>query len=752
MQFYGANNNICRFMPQINSFATVFLTKALFALLTSGLLIQSVVADEGLGCPVDSSAHEQFATEFSKQALENEEMLRVTADRIESLQDETVILTGNVVIIRGNQRIQTERAVYKKSENTIEATGDVKVDTIGSGSYSSQHSFLNLTDNTGYADIGGFSLAQGRGRGHAERIVFVAKGRLKLKTVRFTTCHPDSEDWYLKAKEIDINQNTDTGTARHASLNLLGVPIFYTPWLSFPLSDTRRSGFLLPDFGTTDKMGAYVTVPYYWNIAPNYDATLKPRYMTSRGAQLQTEFRYLGKRHNGIVEIETLPHDAVTGTSRTGASYRHQHRLSTNLTAMADLNWVSDQEYFDDFATQLSTSSKTHLPQTVQLDYRKSDWRVGAAVSNYQIIDKSVAASDYPYARLPQLIADWRPGERSQSLHYQMHSSLTDFQHDTEENARRLHLRPSLSYPIRRQYGFLRPKVSAYYTNYFNRTVGTDTAIATAIGSVDAGLVFERPLASQQQTLTQTLEPRLFYVYSPYVDQDTLPVFDTIIPAFSFNSLFQENRFIGSDRVGDTHHVTLAVTSRLISDRSGKERLTASLGQTYYFSDRRVSAELPPGPVQTAGSSDIAGEISAWLGNHWYLRSSLLFDSQNNATRKNNQFLQYKPAKDRIVNIGYRFESGTRELIDISAQWPVKRQWTLIARSQYSIQDKKNQDSFAGVLYDTCCWSVRALIGRRVDQDGVQVGSFAFQLIFKGLAGFESGITSDMPLDQSVDY
>jgi LPS-assembly protein len=719
------------------------------------LFIVAAPADAGLaeapGCAVETpTTQQQLEKKLNRAVPADDEVVRVTADRIESVRDEVVILIGNVVIMKGPHRIQTDRAVYKKKENTIEATGNVKLDTRGEGKYSSEHSFLNLNDNTGYADLGGFSLSESRGRGHAERIVFVSKGRLKLKSVRFTTCRPESEDWYLKASEIDINQNNATGAARNSTLKLMNVPIFYWPYVSFPLGDNRRSGFLLPDFGNTDKMVTYITVPYYWNIAPNYDATIRPRYMSNRGVQLQTEFRYLGDKHNGIVEIENLPNDSVTGTSRTGASYKHDQQFSEHLRANANLNWVSDQDYFDDFSTQLSASSQTHLPQSVNLNYQKQAWQIGASFFNYQTIDKSVLPSDYPYARLPQFTANWRPNRRSQTLNYQLHGSATAFEHNTEETARRMHLRPSISFPVRKQYGFINPKITGYFTSYMDRSVGSDASIGTGIGSLDAGLMFDRPISVGSRAVTQTLEPRLFYVYSPFVDQSALPVFDSALPAFNFNSLFQENRFLGSDRVGDTHQLTLALTSRLLDDETGAERLTASLGQTYYFADRVVSSDIPASPVQTAGSSDIAAEISAWLGGHWYIRSSLLWDSEANATRKNNQFLQYQPAKDRILNIGYRFEDTERELVDISTQWPITSKWTVLARSQYSLRDKTNQDSYAGLRYDTCCWAFRSLYGRRVDQAGIQVTSFSFQLIFKGLAGFETGLTSDLPLALGV--
>ncbi|MFV1997785.1 MAG: LPS-assembly protein LptD [Acidiferrobacterales bacterium] len=705
------------------------------------------MAEVTQSCPVDPVDPIKLESPLATAANQTDDVLNVSADRIESIKDDKVTLTGNVVIVRGGQRIVADKVIYDKSSKTLDARGNVRLENTNGDRFFSSSTFLDLESNTGFSEIGDFTLRRGRGRGNAERIVFVAKGRIKLKVARFTTCPANKEDWYLKASEIEINLNTSTGTARNARLRLKGVPIFYTPYMSFPLGDNRRSGFLLPEFGNTDSVGTYLTVPYYWNIAPNYDATFRPRYMSRRGVQLQSEFRYMGRQYQGIADLEVLPYDAVAGNSRLGASYQHQQRFGPNWTAKADIGWVSDPDYFNDFSTQFLRTSQTHLPQTIETTYQKNDWKLAMSVSGFQTVDKSVAATDYPFIRLPQLAADWRPPVRNGRMNYEFRSSATDFRHDTKESARRLHLRPSVSFPMTTEYGYFIPRFSLYSTSYIDRTVFADASVTVPVGSIDSGLTFERTVNSSAGSMIQTLEPRLFFVSVPYTFQDTLPIFDTSIPTFTFDSLFQENRFIGSDRVGDGQQVVLALTSRLIDDESGRERVSASIGQTVYFTDRLVN--IPIGTA-TNNRSDVAAEISARLGQRWYLRSTVQWRPQTGSVERNNQYLQYQPGKDSIINLGYRFANGTQELVDVSTQWPLTKNWTLVARSQYSLKDNQNQASYAGLLYKSCCWSFRTTVSRRIDQNSVQLNSVAFQINFSGLAGIETNVDGESPLRQSV--
>lgn len=716
--------------------------------LAGGLLLSAaVVAEEPSGCPVNPVDPINLESTLATATNQTDDVLHVSADHVEALRDDKVTLTGNVVIIRGGQRVVADTVVYDRNKKTLDARGNVRLENLNGEHFFSSSTFLDLESNTGFSEIGDFTLRHGRGRGNAERIVFVAKGRIKLKAARFTTCPADKEDWYLKAGEIEFNQNTATGTARNASLRLKGVPIFYTPYMSFPLGDYRRSGLLLPDFGSTEKVGVFLAVPYYWNIAPNYDATITPRFMSRRGMQVQGEFRYLGNKHDGVAKLEVLPDDAVTNTSRIGAAYQHQQRFGSNWTAGADIGWVSDSNYFEDFSNTISKTSQSYLPQTVEAKYEKNDWNLAMFVSNFQIVDDAIAPVEYPYTRLPQITADWRPRQRSGKLNAEFNADATYFQHEIKESARRFHMRPSVSFPVLNDSGYFIPRLSVYGTTYADRSAGTDTSFMVPVGSIDSGLTFERGVGEGEQSMVQTLEPRVFFVSAPYVSQDSLPLFDTSLPTFTFDSLFRENRFIGGDRVGDTQQVTLALTSRLIDNGSGRESIRASIGQTFYFSDRQVN--LPIG-TQTNNRSVVDAEISAWLGKHWYLRSTVQWRPDTGDIEKNNQYLQYQPTRNSIINMGYRFTNGLQELVDLSTEWPISNKWTLIARSQYSIKDDQNQATAAGLIYSTCCWSLRTMLSRRVDQNSEQTNGIAIQLIFKGLAGFESGTGIESPLKQSV--
>lgn len=716
--------------------------------------ITAVQAADWPGCPntpSDPSLAPSSVNESLMHAKRDLDAIHVKADRIESLPDGTMILTGNVVATGGEFRIRAQRIVYRKRDHSIEAHGNVRLEGLSGESFNSQQANLNLDSHTGFTTAGEFNLGVGHGRGRAERTIFVARDKVRLINVRFTTCPVKNEDWYLKVHNLDIDQNNETGTAHSAALWFKGVPIMYMPYLSFPLGDRRRSGFLQPDFGNNDNIGTYLTLPYYWNLAENYDATFRPRFMSLRGFQLQTEFRYIGKQYQGNAEIEVLPNDGITQNVRSGITYQHKQRFGKHISVNVDYNQVSDSDYFNDFSTQLSATSQTHLPQRLDARYRRKNWQISMLASQFQTIDRTIAASDYPYVRMPHITAEWQKPERADSLNYQLQTQATIFRHDAKENASRLVVYPSLFYPLRRQYGFVVPRIGIYHTGYYARSTGNDTSLSTAVGSLDAGLFFERKLAQGSHRQTQTLEPRLFYVYSPYLNQDTLPNFDTTIPDFNFVSLFRENRFVGSDRVGDANQLTLALKSRVIDDVSGRENLTTSIGQIFYFADRRVSAEQPPEPAQTGSSSSLAGEITTWLGRSWYLRSSALWNPQSGAIEQNNHYLQFQPAKDRILNIGYRFQQNSQELIDISTQWPLANNWTLFARSQYSLKDQRNQDSYAGIQYQSCCWSLRTIASRRLDSNSRQINGIAIQLVFRGLGGIETGAAFDSgPLDQGL--
>jgi LPS-assembly protein len=700
-----------------------------------------------LASPVARAVAPSAAAEAENGPVEH---IQITADHLTATRDGKIVLEGHVTLVRGGQTISADRAVYDRQKNTVDAQGSVKLDTKEGDHFQSTSTFLRLDDNTGNAAAGEYFLHISHGRGHAKKILFKGQGRLILRGVRFTTCPAKREDWHLFIGTLKLNRKRDMGTAHNAVLLLKGIPLMYTPYLSFPLSDRRQSGFLIPNMGSTDAIGTYFILPYYLNLAPNYDATLRPRYMSRRGIQLQTEFRYLGKDLEGTAEVEALPGDRVTGTDRYSASLHHKQKLADHLSASADIDWVSDKDYLDDFSSSLARTSQSHLPQNLALRYQSRDWTAAALFSRYQTLDKSLIPSQYPYERLPQVSLDFRPLERANQLNYTLTGSATVFRHDDPvmPTGERLTVNPGISLPLRRDFGYVVPRLSLYHTSYYEQSDGANGGFTTGVASIDSGLYFDRSGGHGGNRWKQTLEPRLFYVYSPYVDQDSLPVYDTSIPEFTFDSLFRENRFIGGDRVGDTNRLTAALTTRLFDDNTGIERLTASLGQVFYLADRRVS--IPAGTPTTTSQSDLVGELGAFIGHHWYWRGSLLWDPASTATDAHTEYLQYHPTTDHILNLGYRYRRGVQELADVSAQWTLGSRWMLLARSQYSLQDQRNFDTTIGIEYRQCCWALRAVANRRIDQNSQQVSSMALQIAFSGLGGVESGTFRNPPLSQSV--
>jgi LPS-assembly protein len=678
------------------------------------------------------------------------EQIHINADHLTATRDGKIVLEGHVTLVRGGQTISADRVVYDRKKNTVDAQGSVKLDTKEGDHFQSASTFLRLNDNTGNAGAGQYYLHVSHGRGHAKKVLFEGKEKLILKGVRFTTCPANREDWHLSVSTLKMDRKRDMGTAHNAVLLLKGVPLMYTPYLSFPLSDRRQSGFLIPDMGSTDTIGTYFTLPYYLNLAPNYDATLRPRYMSLRGLQLQTEFRYLGKNLEGTTEIEALPGDRVTGTDRYAASWHHKQRLSDHLTANADINWVSDKDYLDDFSSNLSLTSRSHLPQNLTFQYQNRDWTVAALFSRYQTLDKTLLTTEYPYERLPQLSVELRPPERANLLNYTLTGSATMFRHEDPvmPTGERLTANPGISLPLRRDFGYFVPRLSLYHSSYYQQSNGADGGFTTGVASIDSGLYFDRSVGRDNSHWKQTLEPRLFYVYSPYVNQDSLPIYDSSIPEFTFDSLFRENRFVGGDRVGDTNRLTAAVTTRLVDENTGIERITASMGQVFYLADRRVS--IPAGAPATTNQSDLVGELSAFIGRHWYWRGSLFWDPADAVTDAHTEYLQYHPTKDHILNFGYRFRRGVQDLVDISTQWTLGSRWMVLARSQYSLLDQRNFDTTLGLEYRRCCWALRTVANRRINQNSQQVNSVAVQISFSGLGGTDSGSLRNTPLSQTI--
>ncbi|SNR65446.1 LPS-assembly protein [Methylobacillus rhizosphaerae] len=701
----------------------------------------------------------------------------VYGDTIEyDVQNEELHVIGNV-------RLETKGGRIKGPElrlNPAEGTGEMKQPTFEldnqlgslpqfgiSGNQRQDNDNLMYNTNatpltqqniedSGYSP--GLSRRQGASRGDASGVVFEGPDRKRLKDARYTTCEVGSDDWYIRAKELELDDYSRTGTARNARVEFQGVPILWTPWVNFSFMNQRKSGFLAPTWGTTSRSGFEFLMPFYWNIAPDMDATIGTRFLSKRGMQYQGEFRYLNEDYQGTANIEYLPSDTSSGENRYYAKFAHLHNFHNGWTAAYNLEKVSDEKYFSEMSTRIVTTSRVNLPQQAYVNYADENWTFNALVQKFQTLD----GVNYPLQRLPQLTLtgdnDWGPFdvklftqwanfERNNDA-IRTQSTLSGGTLDTLVTGKRLVAYPSISLPMSRPYGYITPKLGVHYTQYQvdngDFTVSDSNGNITSQGiyqsqsrslpifSLDSGLYFERDTRVVNNRYTQTLEPRLYYVYIPYRDQSLIPVFDSSSSDLNMNSLFLENQFTGQDRINNANQLTLAVTSRLISKKTGEQRLAMTIGQRYYFADEKVY--LPGVNPRSGDTSDIVGEISARLLNHWNLDIFGQYNTDRNVYVRNNINARYNPEPGKTLNIGYRYTEDRLEQINISGQWPLGKGWYGLGRWNYSLRENIPIEGVAGLEYDAGCWQARTVMQRVATATADANYALYFQLELGGLA------------------
>lgn len=671
--------------------------------------------------------------------------VHVYADRVESKLNESTHFSGAVELRRSGLHLFADEATYNQAENTLDASGHIHLRKDSGETIAAPQLRYELDTERGSAEDAQFAFAANAARGKAGRIQFEGRDTIKLESVHYTTCPAGQDDWMLRASELTLDKTSETGTAWNASIHFMHVPIFYTPYLSFPITEARKTGLLAPHAGHSSNSGFFLNVPYYFNLAPNYDDTLTLNVLEQRGTQLTNEFRYLGRSFSGKLNLEYLPSDRSTNTDREAVIFRHAQSLSPLWSASTDIQWVSDNSYFIDLGSSITDAARTHLPRSLRLDYGGSIWRFSARAFTYQTLDATIPLADQPYQRLPQLVLTADSPSGPNRLHGALESEWVNFYRQDSIAGKRLDLQPSVSLPLRTSYFYFTPKAAYRHTSWRLDNTGADESPdrSLPIYSLDSGLALEREGQLGGQAYTQTLEPRVYYVYIPYKNQDSLPVFDTAIPAFSFYNFFRENRFTGADRVGDTNQVTAAVTSRFLLPGSGVEQARVSLGQVQYFADQQVN--LPAGTV-TQTSSDLIGEATARLGKPWYARAGVQWDNKEREMRRSSYYLHYRPEADRIVNLGYRYTKNLERLIDFSAQWPLLERWTGVARWNFSVPESRTVQAYAGLQYTSCCWAFRATARHRLQQDGSVDNSVLVELELSGFA--KIGETEENPLKQ----
>lgn len=675
----------------------------------------------------------------------------VDADSLVALAAERVIeFSGNVHVERGELELRAARLTLDRDTQRIDASGDVLA-TRPDVRIAGTAARYDLDDGTGSIDNAAFRIPAMRARGDAERIELLEARRSRYTDIRFSTCRPGDDDWLLTAESLTLDPVEGFATADAAKLSFFGVPLAYVPTFTFPIDDRRRTGFLVPSVGYNDSNGLDITVPYYVNLAENYDLTLFPRLMSKRGLLLGGQFRYLTERSYGELEAELLPDDAEydgSNSVRGAVGLTHQTLFSDALRGDIRFGYVSDEDYLSDLGNNLTAVSTTDIEQAGELRYAADTWSFLGRVQDFQTLDETLDDDEEPYARLPQLLFSLQDPDGIGGTTYQVHAEYAYFHRDDSVRGHRLDLFPSISLPWRRSWGYVTPKIGARYTAYDLTDVapGRDDrpSTATPMVSLDGGLFFDRRADWFGESALHTLEPRLFYLHVPKKDQSDQPVFDTALQDFGFDRLFRENRFSGADRFGDANQLTLALTSRMLALDSGEELLRASIGQILYFDDLDVT--LPGEPVETDSGSPVVAELGGRLGGGWHGVAGIEWDPYGEGDGNVDQGLaelRYQGTGERLFRVAYRMRESELETTDLAAFWPVSDSVSLVGRHNYSLRDDRLLEAVAGFEYRSCCWRLRTLLHSHAsgEDDDTDLGVL-FQLELNGLGRFGDDIES----------
>ncbi len=656
----------------------------------------------------------------------------------------TASMTGGVLLRRDDKLAGADNARYDPNDKALHLDGNVRYEDPGTQILSQSAEFAYVTGRIRFEGAA-FSMGGSNARGAADAIEINQNGTLTLDRVDYTTCPPGSEDWLMQGSSIKLDTRNGVGTAKGMKLKFKGVPILYAPYLSFPIGDARKTGLLTPEIGSSGRSGNELRVPWYWNIAPNYDATITPRLLTSRGLQVATEFRYLTERNEGALYAEYLPDDDILDAARHQFRLEHRTDFDNGWHHRIDYSEVSDSQYYEDLGGSLSISSITHLNRSARFDYYSRNVQLLARVQDYQTIDDAIAPDMEPYQRLPQILAtgSW---DVPFGLQLGVDAEVVKFDRDVGVTGWRYNVTPKAEVSLQGPGWFIKPAIEYDYTEYDlqNRLAGEDTTPARhlPVSSLDVGLLLERELTTSNRV--QTIEPRLLYVSIPFRDQDSLPVFDTISPDINLVQLYRKNRYLGTDRIGDTEQLSAGITTRMLDVGTGRELMSATIGQTRYFDDRMVT--LPGIATETSSTSDYIAQlrlsvfknVNVALGHQW-----------DDDTTKSEARLQYRPADNKILNLAYRYRAGSLEQGDLSWSWPLASQWNFVGRYNYSLREQEVLEQFFGLEYESCCWGLRLVSRRHIStRDGTRDSSFGLQLVLKGMTSV--GTAADKLLERGI--
>ena len=693
--------------------------------------------------------------------------LFVIADKIEGRTDDVTVATGDAELRKLGSLVFAEKMTYWPLEDVVEAMGSVRVLQDGA-EFDTPYLRTTVSGQIGYAKPADYHILRAveskfyrpmqtvvtvatsnamttgapmmlsipnsyglpttspgtrpsEASGHAVQVDFEGENKIRLTTATYSTCKPGQTDWYLQSPDIHLDYDNQVGDASNASVWFKDVPIFYTPVASFSLNNQRHSGFLGPSYVFSSTNGLDLTVPYYWAIAPNYEATLYPRYLSRRGFQLGAETQYLDYNYRGVMRAEYMPDDQIAQRSRYAYNIQHQQNLGQGFSAVVNWQAVSDSMYWQDMSSRLLQTSQVQLPQQLVLGYTPVPWlQTSTQFLRYQTLQTDPANPvARPYFIEPQInVFAFKPNFQNTDL--AMVGQFSRFTNPSQVEGDRLVLYPQITIPIMTPAFQITPKVGVHMTEYSlsQQVAGEPTSISRVlpIVSLDSTMSFEREGNWQGKDYIQTLEPRLYYVNIPYRNQSNIPIFDTGLSDFNFAQIFSENRYSGYDRINDANQLTAAVTTRILNATTGAEQFNAMLGQRYYFKPQQVT--IPGESARPANFSNIVAAATGLVMSKTYADSALEYNYHDGFAERFSAGLRYQPELGKVLSGSYLFNrdpltnKATVDQIDLAGQWPVSARWSLVGRFNWSFSGAQLLEGIGGVEYTEGCWAMRVVIQR----------------------------------------
>ncbi len=730
-------------------FSAFYSQQRLQRLLTTVVAVSAASAVSTISVMLPSIAHAQSKSKPQKTEDKNAPVT-MQAEQSNGRPAREVKLKGKAEIVRDKTRVTADEVIFHQVEDEVEAQGKVKMERFDDV-YTGQSLKLNLDSGQGFILAPTYKLELNHAQGYAERVNFIDQETAQIVNGTYSTCEGENPAWYLKSDTLDLDFGRDIGSAGRTIVYFKGVPIMGTPAMSFPLTGGRRTGLLPPSIGATSTGGVEFTQPYYFNIAPNRDLTLYPKLISRRGFQLGLNARYLGETYQGETNLEILPNDRKANRTRYSFASISRQEIAPATALSWNLNKASDDSYPNDFAGSVATNVQRQLVREMRLDYVGKYWNAWARVQNFQILqdiaskDDPTLLIDRPYDRLPEFGLSAARRDIA-GFDVMMEAQWARFWHPDKTRGQRLVMNPQISYPILSPAYFLTPKLALHASRYQiderKRGEVGDSSLGRVVPtfSIDSGLQFERSTRFFGRDVTQTLEPRLFYVNTPYREQKQFPLFDSAEAGFNFAQLFSENRFTGNDRISDANQVTLALVSRVL-ETDGAERLRFAIGERFYFRNQRVALD-PNGTEVRDSRSDLLLSASGTISPQWNFDSGLQYSVSKHQVYAANYGVQWQPQAKHVFNAEYRYLRNSFELLNVSGQWPVANRFFAVGRISYSLPERQTVKSLAGFEYNADCWVFRFAAQRFSTSTTGATTTLFLQLELNGLSRLGSN-----PLD-----